>query len=195
MNTPVEHRATSSEAAADSGDLPADRPGSALAQPERSASPAVPDQPARQTVPAELRGRTDISDRVVSRIAACAAREVARVRRVGERGPLSFRGGTRAAVDGTLATLMLDVTVEYPAPIREVADEVRRHVAERVMTLTGMDVGHIDIEVTNVTRGPSTPSTPRESESTWTGNGNRPDFRTPDTATHGNDLPSREEPR
>jgi uncharacterized alkaline shock family protein YloU len=190
MNTPVEHRATPSGAAADSGDLPADRPGSVLAQPERSASPAVPDQPARQTVPAELRGRTDISERVVSRIAACAAREVARVEKVGERGPLSFRGGTRAAVDGTLATLMLDVTVEYPAPIREVADEVRRHVAGRVMTLTGMDVGHIDIDVTNVTRPPSTPR-----ESTWTGNGNQPDFRTPDTATPGNDLQSREEPR
>lgn len=135
MSTPVEGRPASPET------------GSALAETERPGPPAVP---------AEQRGRTDISERVVSRIAICAAREVARVRKVGERGPLSFRGGTRAAVDGRLATLRLDVTVEYPAPIRAVADEIRRHVAERVMALTGMDVGHIDIDVTNVAYGPET---------------------------------------
>ncbi|MGW0592593.1 Asp23/Gls24 family envelope stress response protein [Streptosporangium sp. NPDC002607] len=197
MNTPVEHHATSSGAAADSGDLPAGRTGSALAETGRSAPPAVP---AQSAVPAELRGRTDISDRVVSRIAAGAAREVARVRKVGERGPLSLRGGTRAAVDGTLATLQLDVTMEYPAPIREVADEVRRHVAERVMTLTGMDVGYIDIDVTNVIRAPESPpetsyEVSRETsyEASPAEGGNRPDFRTPDAAAHGTDVPSREE--
>jgi len=147
MSTPVEGR-PASPGTGRPDDPPAGRPGPVLAETERAAPPAVP---------AEQRGRTDISERVVSRIAICAAREVARVRKVGERGPLSFRGGTRAAVDGRLATLRLNVTVEYPAPIREVADEVRRHVAERVMALTGMDVGHIDIDVTDVTYG--TPGT------------------------------------
>ncbi|WP_051752433.1 Asp23/Gls24 family envelope stress response protein [Streptosporangium amethystogenes] len=198
MNTPVEHRAASPGTA---GDPPAERAGSALAETERSAPPAVPAQPSQQTVPAELRGRTDISHRVVSRIAAGAAREVARVRKVGERGPLSLRGGTRAAVDGTLATLQLDVTMEYPAPIREVADEVRRHVAERVMTLTGMDIGHIDIDVTNVIRAPESPpetsyQVSRETspetppEASWAEGGSRPDFR-----THETGVPSREEGR
>ncbi|MEV4746057.1 Asp23/Gls24 family envelope stress response protein [Streptosporangium sp. NPDC049248] len=210
MNTPVEHRASSSETAADSGGLPAERAGSAPAGTGRSAPPAVPAQPSQRAVPAELRGRTDISDRVVSRIAAGAAREVARVRKVGERGPLSLRGGTRAAVDGTLATLRLDVTMEYPAPIREVADEVRRHVAERVTTLTGMDVGHIDIDVTNVIRAPESPpetsyevsreTSPETSyetspETSGAEGGSRPDFRTPDAAAHGTDVPSREEGR
>ncbi|WP_436760115.1 Asp23/Gls24 family envelope stress response protein [Streptosporangium sp. V21-05] len=123
----------------------------ALAETGRPTRSAVPAQPSRQAVPAEQRGRTDISDRVVSRIAARAAGEVARVREVGERGPLSFRGGTRATLDGELTTLRLDVTVEYPAPIREVAEEVRHHVARRVMALTGKDVGYIDVLVTNVT--------------------------------------------
>ncbi|MFI6450147.1 Asp23/Gls24 family envelope stress response protein [Streptosporangium amethystogenes] len=202
MNTPVEHHTTSPGTAADPGDLP----GSALAETERSAPPAVPVQPSQQTVPAELRGRTDISDRVVSRIAAGAAREVARVRKVGERGPLSLRGGTRAAVDGTLATLQLDVTMEYPAPIREVADEVRRHVAERVMTLTGMDIGHIDIDVTNVIRAPENPpetsyevsreTSPEASpEASWAEGGSRPDFRTPDATAHETDVLPREEGR
>ncbi|MEU4409557.1 Asp23/Gls24 family envelope stress response protein [Streptosporangium sp. NPDC023963] len=150
MNTPVEHRSGSSGTAADP-DPPASRQaGSVPAGTGGSARPAVPAQPSRQAVPAERRGRTDIPGRVVSRIAARAAGEVARVREVGERRPLSLRGGTRATLDGELATLRLDVTVEYPAPIREVAEEVRRHVAERVMALTGMDVGHIDVLVTNV---------------------------------------------
>ncbi|MER5645716.1 Asp23/Gls24 family envelope stress response protein [Streptosporangium sp. NPDC002524] len=150
MNTPVEHRPTSSGTSADP-DPPASRQaGSALAETGRSTRSAVPAQPSRQAVPAEQRGRTDISDRVVSRIAARAAGEVARVREVGERGPLSFRGGTRATLDGELTTLRLDVTVEYPAPIREVAEEVRHHVARRVMALTGKDVGYIDVLVTNV---------------------------------------------
>lgn len=151
MNTPVEHRPASSGTSADP-DPPASRQeGSALAESGRSTRSAVPAQPSRQAVPAEQRGRTDISCRVVSRIAARAAGEVARVREVGERKALSFRGGTRATLDGELTTLRLDVTVEYPAPIREVAEEVRHHVAQRVMALTGKDVGYIDILVTNVT--------------------------------------------
>ncbi|MFF3439880.1 Asp23/Gls24 family envelope stress response protein [Streptosporangium sp. NPDC002721] len=151
MNTPVEHRPASSGATGDPDPPPSRQAGSLPAETGRSTRSAVPAQPSRQAVPAERRGRTDISDRVVSRIAARAAGEVARVREVGERGPLSFRGGTRATLDGELATLRLDVTVEYPTPIREVAEEVRRHVAERVMVLTGLDVGHIDVLVTNVT--------------------------------------------
>ncbi|WP_440101587.1 Asp23/Gls24 family envelope stress response protein [Streptosporangium sp. H16] len=151
MNTPVEHRPASSGTAADP-DPPASRQGGSVpAETGGPARPAVPAQPSRQAVPAERRGRTDIPDRVVSRIAARAAGEVARVREVVERRPLlSWRGGTHATLDGELTTLRLDVTVEYPAPIREVAEEVRSHVTERVMALTGMDVGHIDVLVTDV---------------------------------------------
>ncbi|MEU4538809.1 Asp23/Gls24 family envelope stress response protein [Streptosporangium sp. NPDC023825] len=161
MNTPVEHRSGSSGTAADP-DPPASRQaGSVPAGTGGPARPAVPAQPSRQAVPAERRGRTDIPGRVVSRIAARAAGEVARVREVGERRPLSLRGGTRATLDGELATLRLDVTVEYPASIREVAEEVRRHVARRVMALTGMDVGHIDVLVTNVVPAHDDRGTPR----------------------------------
>ncbi|MGJ6962205.1 Asp23/Gls24 family envelope stress response protein [Streptosporangium sp. G11] len=162
MNTPVEHRPASSGTASDPASPSAREAGSALTETGRSGMPAVPAQPSRQAVPAERRGRTDISDRVVSRIAARAAGEVARVEEVGERGPLSFRGGTRATLDGDLATLRLDVTVEYPAPIREVAEEVRRYVTERVMALTGMDVGYIDVAVTSVSPPHGDPRGDRE---------------------------------
>jgi uncharacterized alkaline shock family protein YloU len=143
MTTPVEHRAT--ETPANAGDLPARLPGDDI-----PADAARPAQPARQAVPVEQRGRTDIAERVVSRIAARAAGEVARVRKVGERGPLAFRGGTRAIVDRELTALRLDLTVEYPAPLLHVAEEVRQHVTERIRVLTGLAVGHIDIDVTNV---------------------------------------------
>ncbi|MFI6507354.1 Asp23/Gls24 family envelope stress response protein [Streptosporangium sp. NPDC050855] len=154
MSTPVEHRPVPGRATqgsaepAEPGTLSGDGPGGV---PERTGRSAPSTVSGRLAVPAERRGRTDISDRVVSRIATRAAGEVARVRKVGERGPLSFRGGTRATVDGELTTLRLDVTVDYPAPLREVAQQVRSHVAERIMALTGLYVGHIDIDVTNVT--------------------------------------------
>jgi uncharacterized alkaline shock family protein YloU len=148
MTTPVEH-------AADAGDFPARWP-----EYDAPADAARPAQPVRQAVPVEQRGRTDIAERVVSRIAARAAGEVARVREVGERGPLTLRGGgARATVDGDLAALRLNVTVEYPAPLLHVAEEIRRHVTERIRVLTGLAVGHIDIDVTNVVPARTTPST------------------------------------
>ncbi|GHH70533.1 hypothetical protein GCM10017673_22570 [Streptosporangium violaceochromogenes] len=116
-------------------------PGGVAQAPPAGAGPAVP---------AERRGRTEIPDQVVTRIAAHAAREVPRVREVRERGPLAFGGHTRAVVDGGLAMLELEVSVDYPAPLLHVAEEIRRHVGDRVHTLTGLTVGHIDIDVTGV---------------------------------------------
>ncbi|GAA3005322.1 Asp23/Gls24 family envelope stress response protein [Streptosporangium longisporum] len=176
MSTPVEHRPVPGRATAGSASSAGstelaelgDGPGGVPERTGRSAPSTVSGRPA---VPAEQRGRTDISDRVVSRIATRAAGEVARVRKVGERGPLSFRGGTRATVDGELTTLRLDVTVDYPAPLREVAQQVRSHVAERIMALTGLYVGHIDIDVTDVTLTGTGAAArhPRAAEATGTG--------------------------
>ncbi|MER5322192.1 Asp23/Gls24 family envelope stress response protein [Streptosporangium roseum] len=148
MTTPVEHRAASTEAPADVRGLPAQRPGGT--SPADAARPAPPIRPVRPAVPAERRGKTDIAERVVSRIAARAAREVARVLEVRERGPLTFGERTRATLDGDLTVLRLDVSVEYPAPLRQVTEAVRRHVADRVSVLTGLHVDHVDIDVTGV---------------------------------------------
>ncbi|MFF0248590.1 Asp23/Gls24 family envelope stress response protein [Streptosporangium sandarakinum] len=105
--------------------------------------------PAPAAVPPERRGRTDIPERVVARIAAQAAGEVPHVHRVRERGALT-PGGTQAVVHDELAVLELDVSVDYPVPLRHVAEEIRRHVARRVHDLTGLSVGHIDIGVTDL---------------------------------------------
>ncbi|MDP9865513.1 MULTISPECIES: Asp23/Gls24 family envelope stress response protein [Streptosporangium] len=152
MTTPVGHRATPSEAPADVRGLPAQRPGGT--SPGDAARSAAPARRVRPAVPAERRGRTDIPERVVSRIAARAAGEVARVREVRERGPLTFTGRTRATVDGDLTALRLEVSVEYPAPLRQLTEAVRRHVADRVALLTGLHIGHIDIAVTGVVPPP-----------------------------------------
>ncbi len=150
MTTPVEHRTASADTSAGAPGSPARNAGDA----EDTASPTSPEAApvprVRRAVPAERRGRTEIPDRVVLRIATHAAGEVARVREVRERGPLAFGGHTRATVSGELATLELEVSVDYPAPLLQMAEEIRQHVNERVHTLTGLTVGQIDIDVTGV---------------------------------------------
>jgi len=51
-------------------------------------------------------------------------------------------------VDGPLATVDVSMAVHYPGRVREVADEVRRHVMSRVGELTGLDVPQVDVDVT-----------------------------------------------
>ncbi|MET9069209.1 Asp23/Gls24 family envelope stress response protein [Streptosporangium sandarakinum] len=123
-------------------DVPPEPGGVPAREPARAGS-------APGAVPPERRGRTDIPERVVARIAAQAAGEVPHVHRVRERGALA-PGGTQAVVHDELAVLELDVSVDYPVPLRHVAEEIRRHVARRVHDLTGLAVGHIDIGVTDL---------------------------------------------
>ncbi|GAA5041952.1 putative alkaline shock family protein YloU [Thermocatellispora tengchongensis] len=113
--------------------------------------------------PAERRGVTRIPDHVVSRIATHAAAEVEGVldvRRRHARGP--WGGTARASVHGDVASVSMDVSVAYPAPIRTVADELRRHVATRVHELTGLIVDHIDVDVAALVPGQRPAPPPRE---------------------------------
>ncbi|MFD1935983.1 MULTISPECIES: Asp23/Gls24 family envelope stress response protein [Nonomuraea] len=96
-----------------------------------------------QRVPAEQRGRTRICDKVVSGIALQAAGEVGRVRAVAGHPPV-------ARVDGDLATIRLDVALDYPSPLHSVAAEIRGHVARRVLELTGLEVAQVDVHVTSL---------------------------------------------
>ncbi|GLW06115.1 hypothetical protein Misp01_12450 [Microtetraspora sp. NBRC 13810] len=95
----------------------------------------------------EARGAIRIPENVVSKIAERAAEEVPGVVEVRHRGMPWKRRPARVVVDGSLTTLRLDVSVAYPAPIRRVTDELRHYVASRVHELTGLSVGHIDIDV------------------------------------------------
>lgn len=47
-------------------------------------------------------------------------------------------------------TLRVRLSVTYPEPVREVTEEVRRHVADRVGVLTGKRVGSVDVTVVSL---------------------------------------------
>ena len=119
---------------------------------------AAPPRP--QTVTGQ-RGRTVIADRVVAKIATRAVAEVGQTggaareligltvgRQTGE-GPARVS----ARVSGNLALIELRLSLAYPAPVRSLTREVRRHVMERVAALTGIEVRHVDIEVARLLRG------------------------------------------
>lgn len=111
----------------------------------------------RMPVPSEprRRGRLVLAERVVEKIAAQAASEVAST--AGRSGGfLGLRGGraagARPTVDVALsaesADLDLAVGIAYPGSLRRAAAELREHVTARVEALTGVDVRRVDIDVT-----------------------------------------------
>ncbi|MFI9592232.1 Asp23/Gls24 family envelope stress response protein [Nonomuraea sp. NPDC052265] len=101
----------------------------------------------------ERRGRTEIADRVVAKIACCAAREVPEVRDV-RLGGVPWTRSSSAEVRGERATLRLNVTVGYPAPLRAVAARLREHVRTRVAMQTGLNVTRLDVTMTDLAGGP-----------------------------------------
>ncbi|YCK34828.1 Asp23/Gls24 family envelope stress response protein [Actinomadura sp. ATCC 39365] len=100
------------------------------------------------------RGRTEISERVVAKIACCAAREVPEVLDV-RLGGVPWTHSSSAEVRGERATLKLDVTVAYPAPLHAVAARLRQHVRNRVAMQTGLDVTRLDVIMTDLAGGPA----------------------------------------
>jgi uncharacterized alkaline shock family protein YloU len=101
------------------------------------------------------RGETTIAPSVVAAIAQRAAREVDGVELVstgGLRGLLETlrpdrTPGARAEVAPRQTAVELTLAVCWPHPIRQVTEEVRRHVKARVQQLTGYDVTDVDILV------------------------------------------------
>jgi uncharacterized alkaline shock family protein YloU len=114
----------------------------------------VPGQRPAPAVPPERRGRTEVTDRVAAKIARHAAREVAGVREVIERAGLRGTRPSSATVRGDTVEVGLTVSVAYPMPLRAVAAAIRSHVASRIATLTGLQVSHVDITMTELTAPP-----------------------------------------
>jgi len=98
------------------------------------------------------RGWTSITDRVVEKTAAQAALEVDRVHGVSrQRISRALRSGggveAHAAIDGGMAQLRVEIEVDYPAEVRLITRQVRRHVRDRVTRLCGLTVTDVDITV------------------------------------------------
>ncbi|WP_283137215.1 Asp23/Gls24 family envelope stress response protein [Rhizohabitans arisaemae] len=98
------------------------------------------------------RGVTVVPGRVVAKIAAEAAGEVDRASGIqrGRVGSLWTGPKASAKVDGSIASVRLDLAIRYPEPVRQVTAEVRDHVQRRVHELTGLSVRHVDISVTRL---------------------------------------------
>ncbi|MCX4761022.1 Asp23/Gls24 family envelope stress response protein [Streptomyces sp. NBC_01275] len=106
-----------------------------------SAGTDVPDsRPA--VVPPGERGATRIADRVVAKIAAQAAREAA-----GPLPPDAARPHATVVVHHDAAHVRVHLELGYPTDIGARCHEVRRHVAERVGALVGLEVPEVAVQV------------------------------------------------
>ncbi|WP_235854287.1 Asp23/Gls24 family envelope stress response protein [Nonomuraea aridisoli] len=109
----------------------------------------VPAQrPAPLSAP-ERRGRTEIADRAVAKIACCAAREVPEVRDV-RMGGSPWARPSAARVRGEQASLRLNVSMAYPTPLHAAVARLREHVIRRVEHQTGLEVRRLDIVVSEL---------------------------------------------
>ncbi|MGJ0389822.1 Asp23/Gls24 family envelope stress response protein [Microbacterium sp. CGR1] len=111
---------------------------------------------------ADAAGKTTIADGVVAKVAGIAAREVAGVYALGGGGARAFGAirdavnatdlsqGVKVEVGETQAAADLTIVVEYPAPIQEVANNVRAAVAGAISRLVGLEVVEVNVEVNDV---------------------------------------------
>ncbi|MFE7777507.1 Asp23/Gls24 family envelope stress response protein [Streptomyces sp. NPDC057445] len=95
-----------------------------------------------QGIEAPERGATTIADRVVAKIAARAAREA--LGRVPEGGSVPHATVT---VHHDHARVRISLELDYPSDIGAQCGAVRRHVAQRVEALAGMEVPEVAVDV------------------------------------------------
>jgi uncharacterized alkaline shock family protein YloU len=123
------------------------------------------------------RGTTTIADGVVAKVAALAAREVPGVAMGGPvgaglnavvdrlRGQEAGTAGVGVEVGRTQTAIDLAVRIDYPAPIKEVADRLRERVADRVEAITGLEVVEVNVQVVDlVFPGEAAPAVPAEGQ-------------------------------
>ncbi|MHC3468437.1 Asp23/Gls24 family envelope stress response protein [Streptomyces sp. 7R007] len=96
------------------------------------------------------RGATRIADRVVAKIAARAAREA-----LGELPEQAAPPHATVVVRHDSAHLRLHLDLDYPCAIGARCAEVRRHVAERVRALVGMEVPEVAVVVERLHLAPA----------------------------------------
>ena len=115
--------------------------------------------PADGTVPADdaaTRGRLEIADRVIERIAAQAAAEVDRATGTPRRmlgvsvGSPTDRPDVSARVDGHVAIVDVVMSVAWPAPVIQVTEQVRARIVQQLADLAGVRAAQVDIRVTSL---------------------------------------------
>ncbi len=109
------------------------------------------------------RGVTSISEDVVGKIAAIAAREVEGVDSLGGtlsgalssvvgriRGDEHKTAGVGVEVGTRQAAVDISMTVRYPASILDVTSSVRQNVIDRIESMTGLEVVEVNIAVNDL---------------------------------------------
>jgi len=128
------------------------------------ATTSVSDGRAGIDQPAANRGRTSIADIVVVKVAGIAAREIPGVydmgggmsRTVGAvrdrvpGGRPNVGRGVKVEVGERQTAIDVDLVVEYGAPIRDVAQDVRENVISAVERITGLEVVEVNVTVNDV---------------------------------------------
>lgn len=102
----------------------------------------VPSTGGRGSVPAAERGATTIADRVVTKIAAQAAREALPGVPEGGAPPRAM-----VTVHHDHARVRVSLELDYPSDIGSQCGAVRHRVAQRVKALAGMDVPEVAVQV------------------------------------------------
>ena len=118
--------------------------------------------PSRVPADESAAGRTTIADGVVAKIAGIAAREVPGVYALGGGGVRALGAlmsvvnaddltqGVKVEVGETQAAADLTIVVNYPAPVQDVASNVRAAVSGAIRTLVGLEVVEVNVEVNDV---------------------------------------------
>jgi uncharacterized alkaline shock family protein YloU len=104
------------------------------------------------------RGALIIADKVVEKVAAHAISGAAHATGAPRRvlgvsvGNVSddTRARVNADVDGDVATVTVDLAVEWPTPVRRVVEDVRRRIRDDVYRITGVTVQQVDIDVVSM---------------------------------------------
>ncbi|MFJ8022753.1 Asp23/Gls24 family envelope stress response protein [Streptomyces sp. NPDC096311] len=102
-------------------------------------------------VEAGARGATRIADRVVAKIAAQAAREA-----LDPLPPDAVPPHATVVVHHETARVRVHLELGYPTDIGARCNAVRRHVAERVDALTGMEVPEVTVHIERLHLVPAT---------------------------------------
>ncbi|MGI6879606.1 Asp23/Gls24 family envelope stress response protein [Microbacterium sp. gxy059] len=110
----------------------------------------------------EPAGRTTIADGVVAKVAGIAAREVSGVHALGGGGARALGAirdavnatdltqGVKVEVGETQAAADISIVVAYPAPIQDVAENVRQAVTGAITRLVGLQVVEVNVDVNDV---------------------------------------------
>ena len=122
-------------------------------------------------------GKTVIDDVVVAKIAAAACREVGGIHDMGSTGVGGAMSGAYAAVSGAVtgaadqqstkgvsvevgeheAIVNVNLIVDYGARIPQLAEALRKNISERLLTMTGLTVRAVNLEVSDVYFPPQQP--------------------------------------